>query len=311
MKIDHYERASVDHPERCEDAALTFVGDEDSAPVFAVIDGMGGHQRTLADGRVFTGRDAALMVRETLVQDLQTLPRAVSAERGGEAETKAIAAIKRAHERVRRELNDDSAHPLDQRVGAVMTVCVVCENGARLLTAQVGDTRAYVVSGGELLQVCYDEDNIQHLVERGDLSEDDGATLSEIINGYDGVNEPNARGTVQIAGNPYELYIAWRWFVVGNSVLKIPAANIVINAVGVYEHDPAPQLSRIELAQGDQLYLCSDGAYKNLTDAEMLAFIADAENPAQAIGEAAYARSLSQENRRSTQDDITAVLVTW
>ncbi len=309
MKVYQYEMASIDHPERCEDAAMTFPGDEDSAPVFAAIDGMGGHQRTLADGRVITGREAALIVRETFVEDLQHLPLDVSAERGGEAELKVIAAIKRANERVRRELNDESEHPLHQRVGAVVTVCVVCENGARLLTAQVGDTRGYLVSGGELLQLCYDEDNIQYLVDQGQLSEDDGATLSEILNTYDGINEPKLRGTIQIGGNPYELYIAWRWFLVGNSVLKIPAANIVIRTLGVYDEDPTPQLSRIEISAGDRLFLCSDGAYKNLTDAEMLAGLADATDPAKAIGEAAYARSQSEDNRRSTQDDITAVVV--
>ncbi|MBK8035051.1 MAG: protein phosphatase 2C domain-containing protein [Chloroflexi bacterium] len=309
MKVYQYEMASIDHPERCEDAAMTFVGDEDSAPVFAAIDGMGGHQRTLADGRVITGREAALIVRETLVEDLQHLPRDVSADPGGEAQTKAIAAIKRAHDRIRRELNDESEHPLNQRVGAVATVCVVCENGKRLLTAQVGDTRGYLVSGGELLQLCYDEDNIQYLVDQGQLSEEDGATLSEILNSYDGVNEPKLSGTVQIGGNPYELYIAWRWFLVGNTVLKIPAANIVIRTLGVYDDEPTPQVSRIELSEGDRLYLCSDGAYKNLTDAEMLAHILEAGDPAQAIGDAAYARSQSTENRRSTQDDITAVVV--
>ena len=309
MKVYQYEMASIDHPERCEDAAMTFVGDEDNAPVFAAIDGMGGHQRTLADGRVITGREAALIVRETLVEDLQHLPRDVSADPGGEAQTKAIAAIKRAHDRIRRELNDESEHPLNQRVGAVATVCVVCENGKRLLTAQVGDTRGYLVSGGELLQLCYDEDNIQYLVDQGQLSEDDGATLSEILNSYDGINEPKLSGTVQIGGNPYELYIAWRWFLVGNTVLKIPAANIVIRTLGVYDDEPTPQVSRIELSEGDRLYLCSDGAYKNLTDAEMLTHILEADDPAQAIGAAAYARSQSTENRRSTQDDITAVVV--
>jgi serine/threonine protein phosphatase PrpC len=301
--------ASVDHPERCEDAAMVFGGDDDSAPVFAAIDGMGGHQRTLADGRVITGREAALLVRETLIQDLLHLPHDVSAAPGGEAETQVIAALRRAHERVRRELNEDSKYPLNQRVGAVATVVIVCENGARLLTAQVGDTRGYLVSGGELIQLCYDEDNIQYLVDQGTLSEDDGATISQILNSYDGVNEPKVSGTVQIAGSPYELYIAWRWFLVGNTVLKIPAANIVIRTLGVYDETPTPQLSRIETSPGDRLYLCSDGAYKNLPDDEMLTLLNDSDDPAQAIGEAAYARSKTPENRRSTQDDITAVII--
>ncbi len=309
MKVYQYEMASIDHPERCEDASMTFPGDAEHAPVFAVIDGMGGHQRTLADGRVITGREAALVVRETLIEDLQHLPVDVSADRGGAAETRAVAALKRAHEQIRRELNEESTFPLNQRVGAVATVVVVCENGGRLLVAQVGDTRGYLVSEGELMQLCYDEDNIQYLVDQGWLSEDDGATVSGILNNYDGITEPETSGTIRIAGNPYELYIAWRWFLVGNSVLKIPAANIVIRTLGVYDDEPHPQLSRIERSPGDRLYLCSDGAYKNLSDAEMLAGLANSDDPAKVIGETAYERSKSRENRRSTQDDISAVVV--
>ena len=42
----------------------------------------------------------------------------------------------------------------------------------------------------------------------------------------------------RLTGNPYDLYIAWRWFLVGNTVLNIPPANIVINALGVHDEDP-------------------------------------------------------------------------
>lgn len=312
MKIQDYIHASVDHLERCEDAIMVFDGNGNGtprAPVFAAIDGMGGQQHTTADGSLVTGREAAEMVRETLIQDLQRLPVDVDASRGGEAEQKVIAAVTRAHERVRLELNGGDDYPPNHRVGAVVTVVVVCENGARLLTVQVGDTRAYLLTEGELIQLCPDEDNIEYFVRQGLLSPEDGERITEILNTYDGEGEPQTEGTVSIAGTPYDLYIAWRWFWVGNSVLNIPAANIVINALGIHEANPIPLTGRIETTPGDTLLLCSDGLYKNLSEAEILAGLGEGDASAGQLGEAALTRSQTPSNRRSTQDDISVIVV--
>lgn len=312
MKIHEYTIASVDHPERDEDAVMVFGGDNgDNAPVFSVIDGMGGQQHTLADGTLVTGRDASQMVRATLIEDLQHLPADVDASPGGEAEQRAIAALVRAHQRVRLELNNEDEYPAGHRVGAVATVVVVCENGKRLLTVQVGDTRGYLLTEGELIQLCPDEDNIEHFVRTGLMSEEDGERVTTIINTWDGVDEPHVQGTITIAGSPYDMYIAWRWFLVGNRVLNIPAANIVINALGIHSVDPIPLTSRIEIAPSDALLLASDGVYKNLSEAEIIDTFtrAAANDPATALGEMAYERSKTKENRRSTQDDVSAVTV--
>ncbi|MDX2159994.1 MAG: protein phosphatase 2C domain-containing protein [bacterium] len=303
-----YSRASVEHPERNEDATLIF-HTPGKAPVFAMIDGMGGHQRTLPDGTVVTGREAAQMVRATFIEDLGDLLPDVDASPGGLAEREALAALGRAHERVLNQLNGGTAHPLNERVGAVATIAIVCENGGRLLVAQVGDTRAYLSSAGELIQVCYDEDNIQYLVEQGMLSDADGVRITDVLNSFDGVTEPRVSGTVTIGGSPYELYLAWRWFVVGNSVLNIPPANIVIKSLGIVPDMSSPQVSRIEIAPGDSLFMCSDGVYKNLTDAELLAGLNAHDNAAEWLGSAAFARSEDRDNRRSTQDDVSALLV--
>ncbi|MFN8531511.1 MAG: PP2C family serine/threonine-protein phosphatase [Anaerolineae bacterium] len=317
MTLSEFIRASVEHPERCEDAIMTFANGDGKAPVFAIIDGMGGHQRKVNGDKWITGRDAALSVRETLIEDLLRLPADIDASANGEAERRAVAALQRAHQQITVELNSSNGGdlPLHERVGAVATVVIVCENGSRLLVAQVGDTRAYLFSEGELIQLCYDEDNIQYLVERGVLSEEDGARISEILNEYDGVNEPTAEGSVTINGTPYELYLAWRWFLVGNSALNIPPSNVVIHALGVESTQPTPQVSRIEIAAGEKLILCSDGVYKNLSDAELIEFLSRDDLPADAmaqrIGEAAYARSTGTDNRRSTKDDVSAVVVVW
>jgi serine/threonine protein phosphatase PrpC len=308
MTVYHYIQASVEHVERCEDAFMVFPGNG-KAPVYAVIDGMGGHQRETSDGEIISGREASQLALTVLIQDLQNFPTSVRADAGGAAEQQVIAAIKRAHQHVYHQLNQADTFALNERVGAVLTVVVVCEEGQRLLVAQVGDTRGYLFSEGELFQLCPDEDNVEYLVRQGVLGIEDGARISAVLNSYDGVNIPQTEGVVTIAGQPYELYLAWRWFMVGNSALNIPGANIVISALGIHGDEPLPQVSRIEITAGDKLFLCSDGLYKNLTEAEITEGLQQDGDGATQLGTAAFARSQNLENRRRTPDDITALIV--
>lgn len=307
MRLDEFTRASIEHPERNEDAYLILKGGAESAPVFAMIDGMGGHQRTTDDGTLITGQDASQTVRRIFGETLTNLPVDVSAERGAMAEEKLLEAFDRANATVFEQYNNvEGAH--GKRIGAVATVVIVCENGTRLLVGQVGDTRAYLYSVGELIQLLDDEDNVSYLVQNGIMSEEDGQRVTEILNTFDGINEPKAEGTVNIFGSDYDLYMAWRWFLVGNPALHIAGANAVLSALGIDEECPYPQTSRMEIAAGDALFMCSDGIYKNLTQDEIIAKLLE-ENPAQAAGTAAFARSQDNFNRRSTLDDITAVFV--
>jgi serine/threonine protein phosphatase PrpC len=82
-----------------------------------------------------------------------------------------------------------------------------------------------------------------------------------------------------------------------------------LNAVGVYPENPVPQTSRIEISEGDILLMASDGIYKNLTDAEMMAGLKTDGDAAAELGEAALARSKDENNRRRTPDDISAIVV--
>ncbi|HVO42756.1 MAG TPA: hypothetical protein VMT34_09040, partial [Aggregatilineales bacterium] len=79
MNTYEYTRASVQHPDRCEDATLVFSA-SGKTPVFAIIDGMGGHRRLGDDGQMITGQDAATLIRTVLLEDLEHLPPDVSAE---------------------------------------------------------------------------------------------------------------------------------------------------------------------------------------------------------------------------------------
>ena len=308
MIVYQFQQASIGHPERCEDA-IQISSNSDHAPVFAVIDGMGGHKHQLADGRVLTGQDAALLIRDVLIEDLEHFPPDSSADPDSETEQHLLAAITRAHEKLSAELNGGEGLSLRERLGAVLTAVVVCEQGKRLLIAQVGDSRAYLYSADELIQLCPDEDNIEFLVRRQGLSLRDAERISLILNTYDGVTEPDTSGKITVAGQEYELYMAWRWFLVGNQALNIPAANVVINSLGTHQEPPLAEKSRIEIGEGDLLLVCSDGLYKNLSEAEIIQGLQDTDDPAKMLGETALGRSQDTSNSRNDPDDISVIVV--
>lgn len=303
-----YLQASIEHIERCEDALLVFPGDGGFAPVYAVFDGMGGHQHMGTDGEMVTGQEASQLALSVLIQDLQTFPVDVDASPGSAAEKQMIDSVHRAHQYIFHELNDDGKIPAGDRVGAVLTVVMVCENGQRLLVAQVGDTRGYLYTEGDLIQLCPDEDNVEYLVRQGVINAEDGAKISQILNTYDGVNPPETHGSITINGDIYEMYLAWRWFMVGNTALNIPGANVVFNALGIFPQNPEAAISRIEISPGDKLFLCSDGLYKNLTEKEIIAGLSAPGDGATRMGEKAFMRSQDSSNRRRTPDDITAFI---
>lgn len=307
MIVYEYQQASTEHPDRCEDAILVSPGNG-KAPVFAVIDGMGGHQHQLANGEMLTGRDAAQAIRSVLIEDLEHFMADADAQPDGATERGIQAAISRAHQHVFNNLNGGAGLPLRNRIGAVMTVVVVCENGKRLLVVQVGDTRGYLYSGGELIQLCEDEDNVKYFEQLNGLSQEDAEKISAVLNSYDGVNEPNTEGTITLNGQQYELYMAWRWFLVGNQALNIPGANVVINSLGTGGEDLIPEKSRIEIEPGDVLLLCSDGLYKNLSEAEIVTGLQAPDDCAKVLGETALARSLDKTNRRNNPDDISVIV---
>lgn len=310
MIVQQYTHASVEHPERNEDALLV-LQNEGFAPVFAVIDGMGGHQHQLASGQILTGHEASSFLAQALGEQLGALPVSIDGSPGGEAEKRVVEAIRVANERLYHELNQGENLPINHRVGAVLTVGVMCENGQRLVCVQVGDTRAYLYSDEELIQLCYDEDNIEFMVSQGLLSAEDGSRVTDVLNSYDGVNPPKVDGSIIINGQPFELYIAWRWFIVGNSALGILPANIVLNALGIDPTSPTPQISRIEVGSQDSVFFCSDGLYKNMSDDEITTALKSPNGAAESLGEAALKRSEDRNNQRRNPDDISVLVITF
>lgn len=310
MIVHQYTHASVEHPERNEDALLV-LQNEGFAPVFAVIDGMGGHQHQLESGQVLTGHDASAFLAQALGEQLGSVPASIDGSPSGEAEKMVVEAIRVANERLYNDLNQGENLPINRRVGAVLTVGMLCENGQRLLCVQVGDTRAYLYSDEELIQLCYDEDNIEFMVSQGLITAEDGTRVTDVLNSYDGINPPKVDGSIIINGQPFELYIAWRWFIVGNSALGILPANIVLNALGIDPISPKPQISRIEVGSQDSVFFCSDGLYKNMSDDEIASALKSPDTAADHLGEAALKRSEDRNNQRRNPDDISVLVITF
>ncbi|WP_437736979.1 PP2C family protein-serine/threonine phosphatase [Sorangium sp. So ce1335] len=122
--------------------AVTF---EASYPVLlAVSDGMGG----AAAGEVAS----ALVV--------EALRRAMASARGNWDEATLVAV-----ERANREVWQASQQPGRKGMGATLTA--VCVHGTEAHVAEVGDSRAYLIRNGQILQITHDQSFVQALIDAG------------------------------------------------------------------------------------------------------------------------------------------------
>jgi PPM family protein phosphatase len=125
--------------------------------VFAVADGMGGHLAgeiasakalepvEALDGRVFADADDAIAaLRDSIVE---------------------------ANETVSRLAEDE---PLYRGMGTTLTAVMV--EGRRLHIAHVGDSRAYLLRGGQIQQLTDDHTLVQHLIDEGQITPEEAAT---------------------------------------------------------------------------------------------------------------------------------------
>ncbi|WP_437666033.1 PP2C family protein-serine/threonine phosphatase [Sorangium sp. So ce1182] len=118
---------------------------EASYPVLlAVSDGMGG----AAAGEVAS----ALVV--------EALRRAMSSARGNWDEA-TISAVERAN----REVWQASQQPGRHGMGATLTA--ICVHGTEAHVAEVGDSRAYLIRNGQILQITHDQSFVQALIDAG------------------------------------------------------------------------------------------------------------------------------------------------
>lgn len=118
-------------------------------PLFAVADGMGGHE---------AGEVASEIAIETLVAhapenaDVRALGRAVMA----------------ANRAVMRASENGVGKP---GMGTTMTAVIL--EKTKLIVAQVGDSRAYLVHGGRLSQITRDHSLMADMIENGEITEEE------------------------------------------------------------------------------------------------------------------------------------------
>jgi PPM family protein phosphatase len=157
------------------DVGLLREGNEDSAyagpRLLAVADGMGGH----AAGEV------ASAVAISALTDLDGDPPA------GDL----LDALAHAVARANQILHDMvSADPSIGGMGTTLTAMLW--SGTRVALCHIGDSRAYVLSSGEMRQITHDHTLVQSLVDDGRISPDEAAThpqRSLLLRALDGTTE--------------------------------------------------------------------------------------------------------------------------
>ena len=124
-----------------EDAYLT------ANPLFAVADGMGGHE---------AGEIASQLV--------------IAALKNSQADLSDPANLRRLVAQANSEVLDAPRQGIG-RVGMGTTLTAAVFNNDRLLVAQVGDSRAYLLRDGQISRLTRDHSYVQELVNSGQISE--------------------------------------------------------------------------------------------------------------------------------------------
>jgi protein phosphatase len=129
--------------------------------LFLVADGMGG---------AAAGEIASAMAADVIFQHLRTNWTGGTGDTGDEFIARLKEAVEVANERIHGYAGQ---HPDSRGMGTTATVVGMFEG--RLHLAQVGDSRAYLVRGGEIAQLTKDQSLMQRLIDAGELTEEQAA----------------------------------------------------------------------------------------------------------------------------------------
>lgn len=175
-------------------------------------------------------------------------------------------------------LASDTIHQQSQenneQQGMGATVACVWIAGDRLFTATVGDSRIYLIRGGQIFQLSVDHTWIQEALDLGLIQPDQ-------VNGH-----PNAHVIRRYLGSPSHPEVDFR--------------------LRVYDGESDQQSitnQGMRLQPNDRLLLCSDGLTDLVSDAEILAVLR--EKP---MNEAVDIL-IDMANQRGGHDNITLILI--
>ena len=221
-------------------------GNEDSyfcgRTVFAVADGLGGHQ----GGEVASA---------AAVEPLAALDGREFAEPGEAAEALAAAILEGNSAILERAAGDPGLW------GMGTTVTAAALAGDRhLQLAHVGDSRAYLLRDGSLDQLTTDHTVVGELVRRGRLTPEQAAIH--------------------------------------------PERSILTRAVGLDPRVPVDTPDPVELRDGDQVLLCSDGLTEAVDDGRIAELLSATDD-----GDAACRSLIDAANAAGGPDNITVVLL--
>jgi serine/threonine protein phosphatase PrpC len=120
--------------------------------LLAVSDGMGGHK---------AGEIASAIVVRSLTHTLEHASKAIPGD----------ALLKDAVERAHREVRDASKEEARRGMGATLTALLV--QGETATIAEIGDSRAYLVRAGAIVQLTHDQSYGQLLIDAGAIGHDE------------------------------------------------------------------------------------------------------------------------------------------
>lgn len=168
---DAYLVVNLDSGARSESSVEWPVGER--GVLLAVSDGMGG---------AAAGEVASAISCDALLAEL-------SRDEHGSIPDRLRRTVHRASKRVR----DESKRPGRRGMGATLTAALLCDGTAHL--AQIGDSRAYLLRGSEMLQVTHDQSYVQMLVDEGVMTPDEAE------------HSPQKNVLLQAMGQPGELRV--------------------------------------------------------------------------------------------------------
>jgi PPM family protein phosphatase len=221
-------------------------GNEDSyfcgRTVFAVADGLGGHQGGEVASAAAVEPLAALDGREFAGP--------------GEAAEALAAAIREGNSAI---LERAAGDPGLWGMGTTVTAAALAGD-RHLQLAHVGDSRAYLLRDGSLDQLTIDHTVVGELVRRGRLTPEQAAIH--------------------------------------------PERSILTRAVGLDPRVPVDTPDPLELRDGDQVLLCSDGLTEAVDDGRIAELLSAADD-----GDAACRSMIDAANAAGGPDNITVVLL--
>lgn len=132
--------------------------DYEQLPIFAVADGMGGHNagEIASNLAIQTIKESYYKEREDIIQQKLEIPRFIN-------ET-----LKKANEKIHIQSQEQKNF---NGMGTTVTMGFIYDN--EIFIGHIGDSRAYLLKNGELIQLTQDHSLVAELVKNGSISREE------------------------------------------------------------------------------------------------------------------------------------------